>query len=114
MNVDPRAGFPPSERARQIAVVLWITLFLSWSVAFVKSMFGMATHCMVITADGLHSFSDGASNIIGLIAITISGHPADQDHPYGHQKYETFASREITGVHDVVVHIEPVSHEHDT
>ncbi len=52
----------------------------------------MATHCMVIFADGLHSLSDGASNVVGLVAITVSGHPADYDHPYGHQKFETLAS----------------------
>src|SRR3989338_8483709 len=79
-------------RTRQIAKVLWVTLALNWLVAALKIAFGLATHCMVIIADGIHSFSDGTSNIIGLIAVYISGHPADTDHPYGHQKYETLAS----------------------
>lgn len=81
-----------SERSEKIAFVLWVTLVLNWAVALAKVLFGLATHCMVILADGLHSFSDGASNIVGLVAITISGHPADQGHPYGHQKFETLAS----------------------
>lgn len=50
---------------------------------------------MAIVADGAHSFSDGTSNIVGLVAVYVSGHPADRDHPYGHQKYETFASAAI-------------------
>src|SRR3990167_4711006 len=81
-----------SWRTYQLAKVLWITLALNWLVATLKLLFGLATHCMVIVADGIHSFSDGTSNIVGLIAIYFSGHPADEDHPYGHQKYETLAS----------------------
>ena len=81
-----------TERARQVATVLWITLVLNWTVSLLKLVFGFATQCMVIVADGIHSFSDGTSNIVGLIAIYIAGHPADRDHPYGHQKYETLAA----------------------
>jgi len=81
-----------SGRVREVAVVLWVTLGLNWTVALLKLLLGLATRCMVITADGLHSFSDGTSNIVGLVGITISGHPADTGHPYGHRKYETFAS----------------------
>lgn len=90
--VDDSPATLRSSRTRQIAKVLWITLALNWLVAGLKIAFGLMTRCMVITADGIHSFSDGTSNIIGLIAIHISGHPADKGHPYGHQKYETLAS----------------------
>ena len=81
-----------TDRTRQLAKVLWVTLALNWLVAVLKLALGLLTHCMVIVADGVHSFSDGTSNIIGLIAVYISGHPADDNHPYGHQKYETLAS----------------------
>ena len=50
---------------------------------------------MTIFADGLHSFADGASNIIGLVGVSIAASPADKDHPYGRQKYETLASTVI-------------------
>ncbi len=46
----------------------------------------------MIVADGFHSFADGTSNIVGLVAVHIAQHPADDDHPYGHHKFETFAS----------------------
>ena len=92
MSSYEKPALTRQQRARQIGLVLCVTLVLNWVVAALKIVFGLATHCMVIFADGLHSFSDGASNIIGLVAITIAGHPADRDHPYGHQKFETFAS----------------------
>jgi cation diffusion facilitator family transporter len=45
-----------------------------------------------MTADGFHSLSDGASNIIGLIGISLASQPKDIEHPYGHRKYETLFS----------------------
>jgi cation diffusion facilitator family transporter len=81
-----------TERTRRVSTVLWVTLALNWLAALLKIIFGWMTNTMVIMADGFHSLSDGTSNIIGLIAISVSGHPADEDHPYGHDKYETLAS----------------------
>lgn len=92
MHFLNKSGMTRSERASRVARVLWVTLGLNWLVAVLKIAFGLATHCMVIAADGFHSFSDGTSNIVGLIAIYIAGNPADSDHPYGHQKYETLAA----------------------
>jgi cation diffusion facilitator family transporter len=43
-------------------------------------------------ADGYHSLFDGVSNIVGLAGTFIASKPPDRDHPYGHQKYETFAA----------------------
>lgn len=43
-------------------------------------------------ADGIHSFLDATSNITGLIGLWFSAHPPDKEHPYGHQKFETFAA----------------------
>lgn len=96
MGVNGTTVLPRSERARQVAFVLWVTLILNWTVSLLKLVFGVATQCMVIVADGIHSFSDGTSNIVGLIAMQIAGHPADRDHPYGHQKYETLAAVAIS------------------
>ena len=92
MSMNGMVVLPRSERTRQVAFVLWVTLILNWTIALLKLIFGFATQCMVIVADGVHSFSDGTSNIVGLVAIHIAGHPADRDHPYGHQKYETLAA----------------------
>ncbi len=81
-----------NERTRQVAFVLWVTLVLNWGTALLKIAFGWSTQCMVIVADGFHSLSDGTSNVVGLIGIYLSGHPADDKHPYGRHKYETLAS----------------------
>ena len=43
-------------------------------------------------ADGFHSLFDGASNVIGLVGMWFASRPADDEHPYGHAKFETFAA----------------------
>jgi cation diffusion facilitator family transporter len=45
-----------------------------------------------VTADGVHSFIDGGSNVLGLVAMSVASQPADEDHPYGHGKFEALAS----------------------
>ncbi len=72
-------------------ILIWI-LVLNWAVALAKILYGLSSHCASMTADGFHSLSDGASNIIGIIGIHLACRPQDADHPYGHKKYETFFS----------------------
>lgn len=88
----------PKKHYNQIRRLLLAILILNWSVAIAKMSLGFATRCQSMTADGFHSLSDGASNIIGLIGIAISSKPIDQGHPYGHRKYETFFSLGIAAL----------------
>jgi len=71
-------------------MVLISVLALNWSVAIAKIICGLIIRSSSMTADGFHSLSDGASNIIGLAGIHFASRPKDNDHPYGHRKYETF------------------------
>ena len=80
------------ERYLRIRWVLIYVLLLNWGVAAAKLLYGWLTRSASMTADGFHSFSDGSSNIIGLLGIWISSRPIDETHPYGHKKYETLTS----------------------
>jgi len=86
------------EHYHSIRTILIIVLFLNWGVALAKIIYGLMTRCASITADGFHSLSDGASNLIGLAGIHFACQPVDEDHPYGHRKYETFFSLGIAGL----------------
>lgn len=77
---------------RKIKKVLWIILFANFGVALLKIIIGMAIKSASMTADGFHSISDGSSNIVGLVGISIASKPHDKDHPYGHRKYEVMSS----------------------
>lgn len=83
------------DRNRSIRTVLWAVLFLNVAVALAKLLYGIASHSAAMEADGFHSLFDGASNVIGLVGMWYAGRPADKDHPYGHDKFETFAAAVI-------------------
>lgn len=83
---------------KHITRILILILFLNWLVAAAKIFYGLFTRCASMTADGFHSLSDGASNIIGIIGIHFACQPKDKDHPYGHKKYETFFSLGIAAL----------------
>ncbi|NQU73395.1 MAG: cation transporter [Candidatus Omnitrophica bacterium] len=80
------------KRFAQIKKILIGILLLNWLVSLMKIVYGIITNCASMRADGMHSFSDGASNIIGLVGIWVASQPVDKGHPYGHKKYETFAA----------------------
>ncbi|BAS27821.1 cation diffusion facilitator family transporter [Limnochorda pilosa] len=77
---------------RAIRRVLWVVLLLNWAVASAKLLVGSWIRSASMVADGFHSFSDGASNVVGLVGVSMAAQPSDPEHPYGHKKFETFAS----------------------
>lgn len=84
-----------SERMVKIKRVLWIVLLLNLAVAFAKYAWGLASGSASMQADGVHSVFDSAGNVVGLVGITLASRPADEGHPYGHAKFETYASLAI-------------------
>jgi len=82
----------PSDRIREINKVLWTILSLNLIVSIMKLVVGYAIASTSMVADGFHSFSDSSSNIIGLVGTALAAKPADECHPYGHKKFETFTS----------------------
>lgn len=77
---------------QQVQRILFLILLANFLVAAVKLIFGMLIHSSSLTADGFHSFADGAGNVIGLSAVRFAAIPEDAEHPYGHDKLETIAS----------------------
>ena len=56
---------------------------------FVAGILGRST---AVVADAVHSLSDLLTDIVVIVFVRISGKPADEDHSYGHGKYETLAT----------------------
>jgi cation diffusion facilitator family transporter len=77
---------------KQAIWVLWIIMFLNFLVAGFKIIIGTISNSGSIIADGYHSLSDGSGNIVGIVGLSIAGRPIDNNHPYGHKKFETISS----------------------
>src|SRR6187401_3208567 len=82
----------PVSRTSDVRTVLNRIFFLNLLVALAKILFGHATGAISILSDGYHSLTDGASNIAGLVGLRVAGKPPDENHPYGHRKFETIAA----------------------
>jgi len=86
----------PSVRSFLVQRVLIRVLVLNLVVALAKIVFGYSSGAISILSDGFHSLTDAASNVVGLIGIRAAARPPDEEHPYGHRKYETVAASALT------------------
>ena len=57
-----------------------------------KFIAGVLGHSSAMIADAVHSLSDFITDVVVLAFVHVSAKPQDEDHDYGHGKYETFAS----------------------
>jgi cation diffusion facilitator family transporter len=76
--------------------VLIITLLLNIFVMLLKAVVGKLTGSLSLLADALHSVTDSANNILGLIASRFSSPQPDREHPYGHLKFEAVGALGIS------------------
>jgi cation diffusion facilitator family transporter len=81
-----------SARMESTLRVLWTVLALNLALALMKYFYGVASHSASMQADGIHSIFDSIANLIAIVGIHMAAKPADEGHPYGHAKYETYAS----------------------
>ncbi len=88
----------PASHTQEVARVLWIVLLLNALVAAAKLLTGIATGAVAMIADGFHSSMDASSNVVGLIGTQVAARPPDEDHPYGHRRFETLATLAIGGL----------------
>jgi cation diffusion facilitator family transporter len=92
-----QGAFPHSpSRYAAVSAVLLRVLFLNLAVAVAKIAFGYASGAISILSDGFHSLTDAGSNLVGLVGVQAARRPPDDDHPYGHRKYETVAAAAVT------------------
>ena len=69
--------------------VTWLGLFANLILAIAKGFIGTIAHSSALIADAGHSVSDLLSDSITLWAVHMAGVPKDNNHPYGHGKFET-------------------------
>lgn len=92
LTMESKALSEHIDRTRRIERVLWVVLVLNLVVAAAKFVYGLLSHSASMQADGIHSAFDTVGNIVGIVGITLAARPADDSHPYGHAKFETYGS----------------------
>lgn len=61
-------------------------------VVAVKLVVGLDTNSLAVFGDALQSSVDAANNIVGIFVVRVASKAPDEDHPYGHAKFETLGA----------------------
>jgi len=72
--------------------VMFISMVVNTVLALVKVFIGIIGGSYALVADGMHSFSDLATDVFAIIGNILSHKPADEKHPFGHGKLEYLTS----------------------
>lgn len=91
--------FGPTTRDRTSAVrrVLSGLLVANLAVVAAKLFIGLAAGSLAVLGDALHSTVDALNNVLALVVIRVASKAPDEDHPYGHHKFETLGALAIVG-----------------
>jgi cation diffusion facilitator family transporter len=98
MNLDDLTDDPEdtrhsaAERASAASRSTWVSVCVNLLLTFTQVAVGIFSKSQGLVADGIHSLSDLVSDFVVLFASHHSKKEADEDHPYGHQRFETAAS----------------------
>lgn len=90
-------GRRPVVDGRTVAVrlVLIRLLVANTAVVVLKFIVGLGTGSLAVLGDAVHSSVDALNNLLGLVVISLADSGPDEDHPYGHHKFETVGALAI-------------------
>ena len=86
------ADHTPAERAAAASRSTWVSVGINLVLTTVQIGVGIFAKSQGLIADGIHSLSDLVADFVVLFAGHHAKKDADEDHPYGHQRFETAAS----------------------
>ncbi len=81
----------PEVRLAYGQMVSFLAIGSNVALFALKVLAGLAAGSVAVVADGVNNLSDAASNIISLLGFRLAARPADEEHPYGHGRYEYLA-----------------------
>ncbi|MEB3830735.1 cation diffusion facilitator family transporter [Phormidium sp. CCY1219] len=81
-----------TDNRAEVRKVLLITLALNLVVMAIKAVVGTLTGSLSLLADALHSVTDSANNVLGLVTNHWASPQPDREHPYGHQKFDALGA----------------------
>jgi len=76
------------ERGAAACKILKVTIVCNLLLSAIKLFAGIAGRSSAMVADAVHSFSDLFSTFVVTIGLHMAQKPDDEDHPYGHEKFE--------------------------
>ena len=91
-NTSPATRSAIGKLAGLVGIICNIILFTGKLIA------GLLAGSVAIIADALNNLSDASSSIVTLVGFRLAEKPADEDHPYGHARYEYLAGLVVSAI----------------
>src|SRR3989441_2385365 len=83
------------ERSLAVRRVLGGLLVANIAVVLAKATIGMLAGSLAVLGDAVHSSVDAVYNVLGLFVVRVAARAPDEEHPYGHGKFETLGALSI-------------------
>ncbi len=81
-----------TSRVTEATRVTWFSVGINVALILSKLLAGLFGRSAAMIADAVHSMSDLMTDVAVLVGMKLANRPEDEDHPYGHGKYETLAA----------------------
>ena len=75
-----------------------VGIFCNILLFAMKLAVGILSGSVSITADAMNNLSDAASSVVTFVGFRLAERPADEDHPYGHARYEYLSGLAVAGM----------------
>lgn len=92
-----RAPDPRDTRAPAVRRTLLVILALNLLVFGVKLGVGLRSGSLSVLGAALETFLDAFNNVVGIVLVGVAAQAPDEEHPYGHEKFETLGALAIVG-----------------
>ncbi len=73
-----------------------VGIFLNILLFAVKLGAGLLLNSISVMADAFNNLSDAASSVVSFVGVKLAGRPADEEHPFGHGRYEYIAALAVS------------------
>ena len=93
----PQPATRVQSRSAAVRSALAYILVLNLVVVAIKAVIGIRSGSLAVLGAALESLLDMLNNIVGMVAVTVAARAPDEDHPYGHAKFETLGALGIVG-----------------
>jgi cation diffusion facilitator family transporter len=80
------------KRSFEAKKVTWVGFVVNTILTIIKIIAGIFGKSNAMLADGIHSLTDFFTDIVVLVGFRFADKPADEEHNFGHGKYETFTT----------------------
>lgn len=90
--------YTAEERQREARRVTLVGSLLDLTLGIAKIITGIFSYSHALIADGIHSLSDLATDFMVILILRMAHQEPDQDHPYGHARFETLGTVMLGGL----------------